>query len=138
VALADGTQGLAVDESIRRQSLVVGRHVIDGQTQVVQFIELGQHIRRLLQRYLVDPRLAGGLLNVLQHAIEDGPCEVGFRVRQFRLVVRAGSLGQAKQTLAFQVFDQDRPLPVLAVLHEILGQHFGQRNVFNYELLSVL
>ena len=66
---------------------------------MIQLVVHGLEISRLFQRQLVLRWLAGLFLNPLEHAVEHGPCEVCLWVWQLRLVVRAGSLRQGKQTL---------------------------------------
>jgi hypothetical protein len=89
---------------------------------MVQVIEVRRQFCRFLQADLVLARRAGHPFDALQHGVEDRPCEVGFRVRQLRLVVRAGSLAQGKVSLSLQVTDQDRPLPRWSVLQEVAGK----------------
>lgn len=91
-------QGRPADEPVGGDLLVICREIVYRQTQVIQVVELWEEIGRLLQTDLRNPRLASGTFDVLQHRIQDGPSEVRFRVRQSRLVVRAGRLAQSKVT----------------------------------------
>ena len=68
-------------------------------------------------------RLPGGPFDPLVHGVHDRPCEVGFRVRQPALIVRAGRLGQGQESLRLEVGEQDATLPARAGLNEKLGQH---------------
>ena len=109
-------------EPIHGDLLIVNGQALNRQPQIVQVIEVRCHFSRLLQADLVLARRAGHPLNALQHGVQDRPCEVCLGVRQLRLVVRARRLAQGKISLAFQVTDQDRPLPCWSVLQEVSGK----------------
>lgn len=85
--------------------------IADSKAQVVRVFDHGQHLFRLLQADLPLCRLAGGLLDVLVHAVHYRPGEVRLGVGQSLLVVRAGGLGQGQKSLALQVRQQGGLLP---------------------------
>jgi hypothetical protein len=136
--LRDRPQGLAADEPIDGDVPIFFRQRFDSQPQVIQLVKLRGQISGFGQGYLVDRGLAGGLLYPLQHAVEDGPCEVRFGVGQSGLVVRSCGLAQGEESLTFQVIRQRRTLPMLPVLDEILRQHLHQWNVISDQPLSIL
>jgi hypothetical protein len=89
-------------------------------------VEQRHQFVRLVQGNLVDARLTGGAFDVLQHAVQDGACEIRLGVGQPRLVVGAGRLGEGQESLAFQVVHQRRPLPCGTALHKVPGEDFDQ------------
>lgn len=103
---------------------------------MVQVIEVRRQFCRFLQADLVLARRAGHPFDALQHGVQDRPCEVGFRVRQARWIVRACRLGQGQEPFAFQVFYEDTLLPRRPVLNEEPGQHLGKGNVFSRQRLT--
>lgn len=121
MVFSERPQGRPFDKPVGRDLLILVRQVINRQPQVIQVIELRQHIGRLLQTDLGQAGLAGRTFDVFQHAVEDGPSKVRFRVRQAGLVVGAGRFAQGKIPFPLQVSEVHRPLPVRPVLQEVLA-----------------
>lgn len=104
---------------VRCQVLVIFRQVTDRQPQVVGVVEERHEISRLGKAHPCQPRLSGGALDVLEHAIEDGPSEVRLGVGEPLGVVGSSRLGQGQISLTLQVIDQYTTLPMGAVLYEV-------------------
>lgn len=125
-------------ESILGQLSLARREVFDGEPQIVRVLHHRQHFFGLLQADLPVGRRALAALDPLVHGVHHRPCEVGFRIRQATLIVRARSLGQSQESLALQVRDQHTLLPRRAGLDEELRQHRRQGHVLNDQSLSFL
>jgi hypothetical protein len=136
--LRDRPQGLAADEPVDGDVPILLRQCFDSQPQVIQLVKLRGQISRFGQGYLVDRGLSRRFLYPLQHAVQYGAGEVGFRIWQARLVIRSCGLAQGEESLTLQVIRQCRTLPMLPVLDEILRQHLHQRYVISDQPLSVL
>ena len=138
MVLCQRPQGRATHEPISGHCPVVCGQLVNRQPKVIDVIELWCEIGRLLQADLGHPRLAGSTFDVLQHGVEDRPGEVRLGVGQACLVVCPCCLAQGKVTLALQVCDVHRPLPVRSVLQEVLGEHLDEVLVTSDQTLSIL
>jgi hypothetical protein len=104
---------------------------LDGHAKEVWALKQGEHDLGFLQADLELAGLSGHPLDGLVHGVHDRPCEVRLGVGQSLRVVRAGGLGQGKESLALKVRQQDSLLPRRPGLDEELGQHPGQRRVLS-------
>lgn len=87
-------------ESVLGQpSLIVGQ-VFDCETEIVWMLHEREQLFRLLQTDLPLCRRPLASLDPLVHGVHARPCEVGFRIRQLALVVRASSLTQSEESFA--------------------------------------
>jgi hypothetical protein len=136
MVLRNPAERMPVGEPVRGEILVIAQ-VFQGEPEIVRVFHHGQEIGRLLQADLPVGRLAGQLLDLLEHRVEDGPGEVRLGVGQAGLIVRASSLRQCQEPLALKVREVRGPLPVRAVLDKESRQHPGERNVFNYQRLTL-
>jgi hypothetical protein len=89
---------VAILETIRGQ-VGVWAEVIDSHLQIIRRLNDRKKIAGFLQTDLPVGGLAVLLADPLVHGVHARPCEVGFRVRQLSLVVRAGCLGQGQKSL---------------------------------------
>jgi hypothetical protein len=89
----------ALESVLGQPALIVGQ-VFNRQPEVVGVLHEGEQLFRFLQAHLPLSRRPLAPLDPLIHGVHDRPCEVGFRIRQLRLVVRASSLAQSQESLA--------------------------------------
>lgn len=89
----------ALESVLGQPALIVGQ-ILNRQPEVVGVLHEWEQLFRFLQADLPLCRRPLAPFDPLVHGVHARPCEVGFRVRQLRLVVRASSLAQSKESLA--------------------------------------
>jgi hypothetical protein len=100
VVLRYSSQRVSLLEPVLGQVLLVLGQVFDGQLQIVRVIEHRHQVARLLEADLLQARLARGLLNALEHAVQNRPSEVSLGVGEPGWIVRARSLAQGEESIS--------------------------------------